>query len=616
MRHPAMTLILALTIAAPALAGNEADFDWDLWRHLPVQDGGRQKPLDTLSWESMRMLSNRVRFSDPKTGKKLDATAMYLALVFDWQGWDRPVNPHSLGDPHGGQAAIQPDRWDQMPLLLVELLELRKALKMSADAKYIAPVVLSKAKIRDPRTGQEKPFVLWADEAVQRSRESRSLLEQKGLELADRLWVYQDLRAGRRLELIPLQGSEDQEWISLGYLTQAPLDDKIDPTGQIRKAKESFHKARAAFRKDSAKEFNQASAAFLATLQDIGPKLGAYPTPAAIDLEIAYNDWVPFRFAWVLTLLALLGALLAMGTGWKSFYGAALTAQVGGLVAMTIGFVMRTAISGRAPVTNMYESVVYVAMGAALFGLIFELLTRRKQVLATAAAVATLALILADNCPAHLDPSLRPLQPVLRNNFWLVTHVLTITLSYAAFALAMGLANITLGYHCLRKPNHEAIEALSRFTYKVLQVGVVLLAAGTILGGVWADYSWGRFWGWDPKEVWALIALLGYLALLHARYVNWIRSFGLAASSILCFFLVIVAWYGVNFVLGAGLHSYGFGGGGQGYVAAALLAQLLYLGFAAIRARPWQTSGNDRLPPGDHTEPHRRHAKPEESLVV
>ena len=91
-------------------------------------------------------------------------------------------------------------------------------------------------------------------------------------------------------------------------------------------------------------------------------------------------------------------------------------------------------------------------------------------------------------------------------NCWLVIHVMTITLSYAAFALALGVANITLGYLFVRSIHHDTIAALSRFTYQAIQVGVLLLAAGIVLGGVWADYSWGRFWGWDPKEVWALVA--------------------------------------------------------------------------------------------------------------
>ncbi|MCB0379328.1 MAG: cytochrome c biogenesis protein CcsA [Bdellovibrionales bacterium] len=106
------------------------------------------------------------------------------------------------------------------------------------------------------------------------------------------------------------------------------------------------------------------------------------------------------------------------------------------------------------------------------------------------------------------------------------------------------------------------------------------MAAGTILGGVWADYSWGRFWGWDPKETWAFIALMGYLALLHARLVGWVKDFGILAGSVVSFSLVIMAWYGVNFVLGAGLHSYGFGAGGVEYVSAFVGLHIIYVVYA------------------------------------
>jgi ABC-type transport system involved in cytochrome c biogenesis permease subunit len=213
---------------------------------------------------------------------------------------------------------------------------------------------------------------------------------------------------------------------------------------------------------------------------------------------------------------------------------------------------------------------------------------REVIILTAAAALTTIALILADNCPAVLDASLRPLQPVLRSNFWLVTHVMTITLSYAALALALGIGNITLGYYLMGSDERQTIRSLTEFTYRALQAGVLLLAAGTILGGVWADYSWGRFWGWDPKEVWALVALLGYLAVLHARFVGWVRDFGVAALSVICFSLVVMAWYGVNFVLGAGLHSYGFGGGGAPYVFGAIALQGLFVAAAAVR---YVTSG-------------------------
>jgi cytochrome c-type biogenesis protein CcsB len=363
----------------------------------------------------------------------------------------------------------------------------------------------------------------------------------------------------------------------------------MDPSGQVQRAQEQLQRIRAAYLARSPAAFNQASAEFLATVRSLGPKLGAYPRQKVIDLEVAYNRWAPFRFAWIFTMTAALAMLLAMGTRWKWFYLGALGLFVAGMAAMFIGFGMRVAISGRAPVTNMYESVIYVGLGTAFFGLVFELIYRKRYILTAAACVSTLALIMADNCPAHLDPTIHPLQPVLRSNYWLILHVMTITLSYAAFALALGIANITLGYFLFRSRNRETIAALSRFTYKVLQVGVLLLAAGTILGGVWADYSWGRFWGWDPKEVWALIALLGYLAVLHARHVNWVGPFGLAACAVACFSLVVVAWYGVNFVMGAGLHSYGFGGGGEGYVGGVLAAQLLYVALAALRSHGMPT---------------------------
>ena len=111
------------------------------------------------------------------------------------------------------------------------------------------------------------------------------------------------------------------------------------------------------------------------------------------------------------------------------------------------------------------------------------------------------------------------------------------------------------------------VKPLANYIYRTMQVGVLLIAAGTILGGIWADYSWGRFWGWDPKEVWALITLLVYLVPLHGRFAGWVNTFTLTAASVVCFSSVVMAWYGVNFVLGVGLHSYGFSkAGGQGAV--------------------------------------------------
>jgi ABC-type transport system involved in cytochrome c biogenesis permease subunit len=254
-----------------------------------------------------------------------------------------------------------------------------------------------------------------------------------------------------------------------------------------------------------------------------------------------------------------------------------------GLSLLVIGFAIRIWIAGRPPVTNMYESILWVAFGAGLFAVIFTARHHSTVYLLAASPVIILSLIASDLQPAVLDPSLNPLVPVLRSNFWLTTHVLTITLSYGAFALATALAHFLVIRSIRSNKLPSADDSWVLHLYRCLQIGVLLLAVGVILGGVWANYSWGRFWDWDPKETWALIALMAYIILLHGRLGGWWGGYGLAIGSIASFLTILMAWYGVNFVLGRGLHSYGFGNGGQLYVGAFALLELIVLAFALAR---------------------------------
>jgi ABC-type transport system involved in cytochrome c biogenesis permease subunit len=176
-----------------------------------------------------------------------------------------------------------------------------------------------------------------------------------------------------------------------------------------------------------------------------------------------------------------------------------------------------------------------------------------------------------------------PIVAVLRSNYWLTIHVLTITISYAALTIAMLIGNAALLRTIFSKNNAGFFKEYAHYAYRMIQLGVFLLTVGIILGGIWADYSWGRFWGWDPKETWALIADVGFIALLHARYIGWIRDFGILAFSPVAYLLVIMAWYGVNFILAAGLHSYGFSSGGAMMVTGFVTAQLLLFGAAAAK---------------------------------
>ena len=286
-----------------------------------------------------------------------------------------------------------------------------------------------------------------------------------------------------------------------------------------------------------------------------------------------------YAFSAIFFLIALLGWRRSQYIG---FINLALA-----FLLHTYGFILRVYLTERPPVSNMYESVIWVAWGAIFFALLFEWRQKRIYYIFSACIVATLCLITADLAPTILDPSLQPLVPVLRSNLWLIVHVMTITLGYSAFFLSFVLSNIGLGgflKDIQKSPSSKKTSILSLInaSYYAMQVGVVLLAAGTILGGVWADYSWGRFWGWDPKETWALIALLGYIAVIHGRLAGWLGNFGFLAWGSVCFSLVLMAWYGVNFVLGAGLHSYGFGGGGVEYVSGFVLLHWLYVGTVAF----------------------------------
>ena len=304
---------------------------------------------------------------------------------------------------------------------------------------------------------------------------------------------------------------------------------------------------------------------------------------AKLRAESFYFNFHPFRWAWVAWLLSALCLLLGGHT--KSGVGRRLgwLLALGGFLLLVGGFALRVWLAGRPPVTNMYESILWVAFGTSLFALFFSFRHRSPSYLLAAAPVVILALIASDLQPAVLDPAMNPLVPVLRSNFWLTIHVLTVTLSYGAFALATALGHF-LVIGAIRKnaplPNDDpGVMHL----YRALQIGILLLAAGVILGGVWANYSWGRFWDWDPKETWSLVALLFYLVLLHGRLAGWFRGYGLAVRSIAGFLTILMAWYGVNFVLGKGLHSYGFGSGGQSYVGAFALTEVAFILFALLR---------------------------------
>lgn len=284
-------------------------------------------------------------------------------------------------------------------------------------------------------------------------------------------------------------------------------------------------------------------------------------------LELKFAKSSIFTYA---MLTALIGIFLA--TLFKQFrYGVAFSLIT--IAIEIVAMVIRSLISGRAPITNMYETVMFSGFGALSIALIVLIFKRDKIFLISGLGYNILCLFMMKFANGMLDGSISPLVPVLRDNFWLSTHVTTIILSYAALALSWVVANITLVKMRLGKLTKADYRYYQSLTYTCIKVGIVLLSAGIILGGVWADYSWGRFWGWDPKETWSLIVFLFYMAIVHGKSTSWITTHRFMLLSAAGFMTVMMAWFGVNYILASGLHSYGFSEGGALFLACFFAAQ-------------------------------------------
>ncbi|MBF0254746.1 MAG: cytochrome c biogenesis protein CcsA, partial [Candidatus Omnitrophica bacterium] len=295
-------------------------------------------------------------------------------------------------------------------------------------------------------------------------------------------------------------------------------------------------------------------------------------SPARLSAEVTYYELKPFLQAFAAYLIWCVLALL-FGRR-RLVFRLGLMILIWGLLLHTTGLVLRGWILGRPPVSNMYESIIFAAWAAMVFGLIFAVIRRSPMILTLASALTCGVMVYANLLP--ISDSLDVLAPVLKSNTWLALHVLTVTASYGAFVLAAGLAHRHLILEFLKRPD-AVVESSGELILKVLELGIILLGAGIVTGGIWANASWGRFWGWDPKETWSLITFVGYLTLVHMSLFRRIRSFGLAVGSIAGFLLVVMTWYGVNFLIGQGLHSYGSVAGGLEWVGLYAGAEALVL---------------------------------------
>jgi ABC-type transport system involved in cytochrome c biogenesis permease subunit len=283
-----------------------------------------------------------------------------------------------------------------------------------------------------------------------------------------------------------------------------------------------------------------------------------YPSAGAIGLEIRYNAVNSPFWSWLLLLPAAIAAGLTLERDRWKLRTVASAGTVLGFLVMSWGIATRWQVAGRIPASDMYESMLFLGWGVGLFGVV-SVLIRQRMLIYNASAMAALVMFLLDRLP--MDPFIRPMAPVLAGTPWLAIHVPIIMVSYSTFAIATFLGHLVLGARLFAPGRRELEAKWSNLLYWYLLVGSILLIAGILTGSIWAASSWGRYWGWDPKEVWSLVAFLAYMAILHARSDGQIGSFGVAVASIAAFWTILMTYLGVNFVLGSGMHAYGAGSG-------------------------------------------------------
>jgi ABC-type transport system involved in cytochrome c biogenesis permease subunit len=519
--------------------------DYYQFGELPLVYEGREKPFDTLARNSLRIISDKQTYQDAD-GHTQPAVRWLLDVITD----RRAAEEHKV--------------------FRIENLELLDTLGLERRKRYRYALIEFSGKISE----LDKQAKL----ARQNDRNKLSLYQQKVLQLERKLRLYLLLResfaeidppAGskaqfnlaemaRRREyrkfmlphMVP-PVSESQKWTPYTF---AYVDGFRDGTLQGDNPTAMLHKIFTAYRAGAAAAFNSEVREYrdwLAKDSPVDMSLGR------VDFEAFFNHLEPFYRASVLYVFAFVLAALAW-LGWSGpLNRASLWLILFTLCLHTGALVGRIYISGRPPVTNLYSSAVFIGWGCVLLAVGFEFLYRMGigNIIASVTGFATL---LIAHFLAGDGDTFEVLQAVLDTQFWLATHVTCITMGYATTYIAgmLGVLYIVRGV-CTPSLSPEVGKELARMIYGTLCFALFFSFVGTVLGGLWADDSWGRFWGWDPKENGALMIVLWVALVLHARWDGMVKERGLAVLATAGNIAVSWSWFGVN-ELGAGLHSYGF----------------------------------------------------------
>ena len=376
--------------------------------------------------------------------------------------------------------------------------------------------------------------------------------------------------------ILPPNGGRD--WRRMGdALLDAPRGGAIDDS--IR----DYAKMAGALAADKPDAFN-------AALRDYRSLLVPTQTKALAKAraETFFNHMEPFYNAMVIYILAGLLAIFSWFNLSETLRRSAVWLVWLALGIHTTGLIYRMMLEGRPPVTNLYSSAIFIGWGACVLGLILERFHKNGIGIVTASGIGFITLIIAHHLALEGD-TMEMMRAVLDTNFWLATHVVAVTVGYASTFVAGFLALIYIVRGFFTKTLDEATgKSLARMIYGIVCFATLFSFVGTVLGGIWADQSWGRFWGWDPKENGALIIVLWNALILHLRWGGIIRERGLVVCAIGGNIVTSWSWFGVN-MLGIGLHSYGFTDAAFKWLVLFVVSQLAFIALGLLPGKWWKS---------------------------
>jgi len=491
---------------------------------LIVQDyGGRMEPFDTLSLEVIEKISAKRGFLG------LNYNQIFIGML------------------------IEPEIYQKLRFIKISHPLLAKKLGLNKNASY--------ASLNDFFNGNRVKIEKDLQEAKRKRPANRSKYENELIKVDERLNVLYMVQQGYLLKLFPKPNDPNNTWYN-------PIDAmKAFPKKEgeiVRYLVGSYFKsAQEGIKSGNWQKANEALDVIKKFQNFYGANL--IPPKQKVEAEIFYNRidiFAKLILAYILIGLILLftafAAIVKPNINLKAVTKIATALLVVTLIIHTAGLILRWYIADHAPWSNAYESILYIAWSTALAGFVFA----KKSPISFAATSILTGIFLFVAFISNMNPQITNLMPVLKS-YWLMIHVAVITASYGFLGLGalLGMFNLILMIINKNKKPHitNAVKELTVINEITLLLGLALLTIGNFLGGVWANESWGRYWGWDPKETWAAVTILVYAAVVHMRFIpklNGVYAFNVAA--ILAYFSVIMTYFGVNYYL-SGMHSYAAG---------------------------------------------------------